>query len=377
MRPSVERALVDDPGFRATLQDALGPDYELGDLVGQGGFGRVYAAKDLRLGRRLAVKVIRPDLAGASAFVQRFRQEGVALARLRHPSIVPIYDIKEAQGLIFYTMPFIDGPTLASKLERRGALPPKVAQRVLMELCDAVAATHRAGILHRDIKPSNVILEGALEKVLLTDFGIARVVGAGYDTESGQVLGTPTYMSPEHAGGGGEVDERSDIYSLGVVGYHLLTGRPPFEGASAMAIVVQHASAMPEPIRRRYPSVPFEMADAVERALAKSPAERHQTVMDMWEQLGRATFFREVGEAAAPERPRAIGALSVACGVMALLFALGAWLSSAGFTIDIEALAVWQWVAASVGFVSLSILLSPVVRAEMRDWRPHWAFWSR
>lgn len=377
MRPSAERPLADDPGFRATLQGALGPEYELGDLVGQGGFGRVYDAKDLRLGRRLAVKVIRPDLAGASAFVQRFRQEGVALARLRHPSIVPIYDIKEAMGLIFYTMPFIDGPTLASKLERRGALPPKVAQRLLMELCDAVAATHRAGILHRDIKPSNVILEGPLEKVLLTDFGIARVVGAGYDTESGQVLGTPTYMSPEHASGGSTVDARSDIYSLGVVGYHLLTGRPPFEGPSAMAIVVQHASAMPEPIRRRHPSVPFELADAVERALCKAPDDRHQTAMDMWEQLGRATFFREAGQSLPPEPPRAVGALSVFSGTVALLLALAAWRSTVTGTIDIAWLVPWQWTVAALGCATLTVLLSPVVRTWLRDWRPRWAFWTR
>ncbi len=377
MRPSVERALIDDPGFRATLAEALGPDYELGGLVGQGGFGRVYEAKDLRLGRRLAVKVIRPDLAGASAFVQRFRQEGVALARLRHPSVVPIYDIKEANGLIFYTMPFIDGPTLAAKLERRGALPPKVAQRVLMELCDAVAATHRAGILHRDIKPSNVILEGAQEKVLLTDFGIARVVGAGYDTESGQVLGTPTYMSPEHASGGGAVDERSDIYSLGVVGYHLLTGHPPFEGETPMAVVIQHASAAPEPIRRRFPSVPYELADAVERALCKAPEDRHQSVMDMWEQLGRATFFRETGEALPPEPPRPLGVLSVVFGLLGVgCFAL-ALRAETGRPLDVTVLAPWQWIAASMGCAVLAILLSPVVRARLRDWRPRWAFWSR
>jgi len=359
------------------LAEALGPDYELGPMVGQGGFGCVYEAKDLRLGRRLAVKVIRPDLAGASAFVKRFRQEGVAMARLRHPSIVPIYDIKEAGALIFYTMPYIDGPTLAAKLERRGALPPKVAQRVLMELCDAVAATHRAGILHRDIKPSNVILEGALEKVLLMDFGVAQVTGAGYDTESGQVLGTPTYMSPEHAGGGHVVDQRSDIYSLGVVGYHLLTGRPPFSGDTPMAIVVQHMSNDPVPIRRINPSVPFEIADAVERALQKSPDDRHQSVMEMWEQLSRATFFREVDEPLPPEPPRAVGRLSALATFISLMLLGIAWASAQRLTMDPGALAPRQWIVAASGCALLAVVLSPVVRASLRDYRPRWAFWKR
>jgi serine/threonine-protein kinase len=291
--------------------------------------------------------------------------------------VIPIYDIKEAQGLIFYTMPFIDGPTLAAKLERRGALPPKVAQRVLMELCDAVAATHRAGILHRDIKPSNVILEGALEKVLLMDFGIAHVLGAGYDTESGQVLGTPTYMSPEHAGGAGMVDERSDIYSLGVVGYHLLTGRPPFEGDSPMAVVVQHLSATPVPIRKINPSVPFEIADAVERALEKKPLDRHQNVMDMWEQLGRATFFRDAGEPLPPQPPRVLGHGTALAAFVSLLLIATGWLSTRVRALDLTVLAPWQWLAAGVGAAAVAVTLSPAVQAWARDWRPSWAFWGR
>lgn len=369
--------MAGDAEFVARLEATLGPEYAIGRMIGQGGFGRVYEARDLRLGRRLAVKAIRPDLAGARAFVNRFRQEGVALARLRHPAVVPIYDIQEADGLILYTMPFIDGPTLAEKLERRGALPPKVAQRILLELCDAVAATHRAGILHRDIKPANVMLEGPMEKVLLSDFGIARLADAAEQTESGMMLGTPTYMSPEHSGGTGTIDERSDIYSLGVVGYHLLTGEPPFRGDTAMAVVLKHATEIPPSLRRRNPSIPYELADAVERALEKRPEDRHQSVMDMWEQLGRVTFFRETGDDLPPPPPRLLGRGTSVLAASAATCALTAWLSSIGWTLSSAMLRPWQWAALAGGLGLLAALVSPVTRQALRDWRPPWAFWSR
>lgn len=350
--------------FLERLAAALGRETELGPLIGQGGFGRVYAARDRRLDRRLAVKVIRPDLAGASAFVDRFRREGVALARLRHPAIVPIYDIREAEGLIFYTMPFIEGPTLAAKLDQRGPLPPKVAQRILVELCDAVAATHRAGILHRDIKPANVILEGPLEKVLLMDFGIARLVGGEEFTESGMLMGTPTYMSPEQVGGM-RVDERSDIYSLGVVGYHLLTGRPPFAGETPSEVMMQHVSSRPMSIRQINPSVPFALADAVERALEKLPEDRFESVMDMWDQAQRVTFFREVDGAPAPDVPPMAGRASAALLTLAVVAGVLAWWGATG----VLHLAWWQWAAVAGGAAVLAVAASPWLRTRVAEWR--------
>jgi eukaryotic-like serine/threonine-protein kinase len=359
--------VANDREFRERLAAVLGPDCEIGELVGQGGFGRVYAARDRRLDRRLAVKVIRPDLAGATAFLDRFRREGVALARLRHPAIVPIYDIRESEGLIVYTMPFIDGPTLAAKLDQRGPLPPRVAQRILAELCDAVAATHRAGILHRDIKPANVILEGPQEKVLLMDFGIARLAGADELTESGVLMGTPTYMSPEQVGGGPAVDERSDIYSLGVVGFHLVTGRPPFSGNTPSEVMMQHVSSAPMPVRRINPSVPLALADAIERALEKSPDDRFPSVREMFEQVQGVTFFREVGGEPVPDHPVWIGRSSAVLGAVAASALLTGWLAAAGRSAP--ALAAWQWFVVGGGSALLAAIVSPRVRLWISRWR--------
>lgn len=350
--------IPDEPAFRSRLARALGPEYDLGPIVGQGGFGRVYDGRHRRLDRRVAIKVIRPDLAGAAAFVDRFRREGVALARLRHPSIVPIFDIMERDGLIFYSMPFIDGPTLALKLDHRGPLPPKVAHRILLELCEAVAATHRAGILHRDIKPANVILEGTNEKVLLTDFGIARVAGAQDITENGVMIGTPTYMAPELIGNAAS-DARSDIYSLGVVAYHLLTGRPPFSGSTAAEVMVMHATMRPRSIRSINPSVPMALADAVDRCLEKDPADRFDSVPDLSEQLLRVTFFSELG-APAPDVPPVLGHHTYLFAVGAAVAALLAWLGAAW----IADLRPWQLWTLSAGCGLLSILASPRIRME-------------
>jgi serine/threonine-protein kinase len=307
----------EDESFRVRLTEALGDAYELLDTIGQGGFGRVYKARDTRLGRIVAIKVIRPDLAGASAFLERFRREGVALARLRHPAIVPIYDIREQDGLIYYVMPFIEGDTLRQRLEVRGRMPPKVAHRVLLELCDAIVATHRAGIVHRDIKPDNVILEGRQDKVLLMDFGIAKVVDSE-STQSGMIVGTPTYMSPEQLGDVYAVDERSDIYSLGVVAYHLLTGRPPFVGSSYGEVMRQHLTARPEPLRSLNPSVPLFLADIVEQCLEKDPLDRFESAAALWDQMQHVTFLRETAPGVADDRPM-IGRWTAVFGGLAVL----------------------------------------------------------
>lgn len=280
----------DDPEFRMRLQHAVGEDFALEEMIGQGGFGCVYRARDTRLGRIVAIKAIRPDLAGARAFLARFRKEGVALAKLRHPGIVPIYDIREGDGLIYYIMPFIVGENLRTKLER-GPVAPKEAHRILGELCDSLAASHRAGIVHRDIKPDNVILEGVLGKVLLMDFGIAKGIDDFEATGSGMLLGTPTYMSPEQASGDTQIDQRSDIYSVGVLGYHLLTGDPPFVGRTPQAVIVKHVTEEPVPVRRVNPSVPRPLADAIMRCLAKSPDDRFGSAMDLWAALQEVTFF--------------------------------------------------------------------------------------
>lgn len=338
---------AEEQDFLAQLTRALGDEYRIDRMIGQGGFGRVYAGTDVRLGRDVAIKVIRPELAGARAFVERFRKEGSALAKFRHPGIVPIYDIREHEGLIYYIMPLIDGDTLRSKLDRGRVIPPKSTQRILLELADCLGATHRAGIVHRDIKPDNVILEGLLGKTLLMDFGIAKSVSDLSTTISGIVVGTPTYMSPEQATGEGFVDHRSDIYSLGVLAYHMLTGRPPFIGASPHAVIASHVAERPLPIRRLNPSVPRAMAEAVERCLAKEPEERFQSAGEFAAAIENVTF---ASDAPIPVRPRSNLAMPFFAGV-SLEAAVYAWLASP----------IWWTVAAGAGIVA--IMLSPVARA--------------
>jgi serine/threonine protein kinase len=344
-----------DADFLTALRSALGADYKVDRMIGEGGFGRVYAATDVRLGREVAIKVIRPDLAGARAFLDRFRKEGTALAKFRHPGIVPIYDIRESGELIYYVMPLIQGDTLRAKLDQRGKLSPKETQRILIELCDCLAATHRAGIVHRDIKPDNVILEGMLGSALLMDFGIAKSVEDYTATISGMMMGTPTYMSPEQASGDEMIDHRSDIYSLGVLAYHMLTGKPPFVGRTAHQVIAAHMSDTAVPIRRLNPSVPKSLADAVERCLEKSPERRFQNAMQLSEVLQQVTFGIEAERAKHEPRNYAMpffAGLALACDVLA--------------TIGVQAVAalttrdLWYFTGA---FALLTLLTSPVARA--------------
>ena len=304
--------------YTGTLRRLLGAEYELLAPIGEGGFARVYKARDRRLDRIVAIKVIRPDMAGAAAFVESFRHEGKALAKLRHPGIVPIYDIRESEGLIYYVMPLVEGETLGQKLERLRRLPPSETQRILTELCDALGAAHRAKMVHRDIKPANVILEGNLEKALLMDFGIAKALTD--DVEEGgaePVVGTPQYMSPEQAAGWDDIDHRSDIYSLGVMAYRMLTGKLPFDGESPREILEKHVKEKPVPIRRLNMSVPKKFADAIMRCLEKDPWDRFSTTMELWSELQDVSFFPTNTEIK-PSSPRPGTSIKVVAGVVAI-----------------------------------------------------------
>jgi serine/threonine protein kinase len=348
-------AAQDDAGFLEQLKTALGSDYRIERLLGEGGFGRVYAASDVRLGRNVAIKVIRPEYAGARAFVDRFRKEGTALAKFRHPGIVPIYDIRERDGLIYYIMPLIEGDTLRTKLDARGKLSPKETQRILIELCDCLAATHRGGIIHRDIKPDNIILEGFFSSALLMDFGIAKATKSESTTDSGIAVGTPTYMSPEQASGDDSIDHRSDIYSVGVLGYHMLTGKPPFTGRTAHQVIAGHVAELPPPIRRNNPSVPKRMADAIEKCLEKRPEDRFQNAMALSEELQQVAFGIETEPVVVEPRNYAMpffAGLALATNVLA---SLGASAIAA-----LSARELWLFTA---GFAALAILTSPVGRS--------------
>jgi len=276
--------------FNDRLRQVLGAEYELLSFLGQGGFARVYKARDRRLDRIVAIKVIRPDVVGTEMFVESFRNEGVALAKLRHPAIVPIYDIRERGGLIYYIMPYVEGTTLEARLAR-GRLPPYESRRILSELTEALSAAHRASMVHLDIKPANVFLEGDHQKVLLMDFGAAMAVSEVVeDSLGGPVVGTPEYMSPEQARGLPEIDHRSDIYSVGALGYCMLMGRPPFSGRNATDILEKHVKEVPVSIRDVNPTIPKEFADAIMRCLAKDPWERFSTAKELDAALQAVTF---------------------------------------------------------------------------------------
>jgi serine/threonine protein kinase len=247
--------------------------YRLGHLLGSGGMADVYVAEQTSLGRRVAIKVLRPETLRHVGAVERFEQEARAAAALVHGNIVQIHEVACLDGIHFLAEEFVEGPSLAGWLEVRGPLDARQALAVLAQVGSALARAARQGIVHRDIKPANLLVTPAGE-VKVTDFGLARVVAEDLAlTQSGTTLGTPLYMSPEQ-GEGRAVDARSDLYSLGATVYHLLAGRPPFTGPTAVSVVMAHIREPLEPLGRLRPDLPAEVCAIVERLLAKDPAER-------------------------------------------------------------------------------------------------------
>jgi serine/threonine-protein kinase len=238
--------------------------------------GIVYRARDLRLERVVAIKLLPPQLAGASERRHRFVREARMAAQLSHPHIIPIHAVEEVGALVFFVMSYIDGETLGTRLRREGRLKPAEAARILREVAWALAYAHRQAVVHRDIKPDNILLEKGSGRALVADFGIARLVAAPREGDSGEgrLVGTPEYMSPEQALGE-PVDGRSDLYSLGVVGYYALSGRLPFAGATVTALIGQQISQTPPPFDAH--GAPPQLVSAIERCLQKNPADRFQT----------------------------------------------------------------------------------------------------
>ncbi len=256
------------------LATALADQYRIDRELGAGGMATVYLAHDLRHDRDVAIKVLHPEL-GAALGGDRFLSEIRTTAKLQHPHILPLLDSGVADGLLYYVMPYLTGETLRARLDRERQLPIEDAVRIACEVADALGAAHALGIVHRDIKPANILLQGG--HALLADFGIALAVqSAGGErlTQTGLSLGTPQYMSPEQAMGDRAIDARSDLYSLGAVAYEMLTGQPPFTGATVQAVVAQVMAALPEPPTTMRPSIPAHVETAVLRALEKLPADR-------------------------------------------------------------------------------------------------------
>ena len=260
------------------LTAALVDRYRIERELGAGGMATVYLAEDLKHHRQVAVKLLHPDLI-ASIGAERFLREIETVAGLAHPHILPLHDSGAADGLFFYVMPYVKGASLRDRLTRERQLPLEDALQIAREVADALSYAHCRGVIHRDIKPENILLQEG--HAVVVDFGIACAVAAAGGanlTATGMAVGTPAYMSPEQVAGSRDLDGRSDLYSLGCVLYEMLAGVPPFAAATAESLVFQHLTATPRRVTELRPAVPAAVAEALQRALAKTPADRGATL---------------------------------------------------------------------------------------------------
>ena len=292
----------------ASLTAALTDRYRIQREIGQGGMATVFLARDTKHDRPVALKVLRPEL-GAVLGVERFLSEIRVTANLQHPNVLPLFDSGEANGLLFYVMPFVDGESLRTRLTREKQLPIDEAVRITVALASALDYAHRNGIIHRDLKPENILMQAG--QPVIADFGIALAVrnaGGNRVTQTGLSLGTPEYMSPEQATGDREIDARTDIYSLGAVTYEMLTGEPPHTGSTAQAVIARVLTEKPRGVRVSRPNVPPYVGQAIEQALEKLPADRWETAQQFADALqGGARDAAHPGQHRGPGRANASG----------------------------------------------------------------------
>ena len=270
----------------ARLNAALEGRYAIERELGEGGMAIVYLADDLRHHRKVALKVLKLELA-ATLGADRFLQEVRVTANLQHPHILPLFDSGEADGFLYYVMPYLEGESLRERIAREGELPVGDAVRILKEVTDALAAAHTMGVVHRDVKPDNVMLSG--RHAVVTDFGVAKAVseatGRHQLTTVGVALGTPSYMAPEQAAADDNIDHRADIYAVGAMGYELLAGRPPFIGTSLQAVLTARVIEKPRELTELRSAVPPGLGAMLMRCLEKKPADRWQTAEVLLGQL--------------------------------------------------------------------------------------------
>ena len=293
LRPGEEDG-SSDPGprldFLAPSDDPhklgrLGP-YEIEEVIGHGGMGIVLKGYEPLLNRHVAVKVLAPHLATSGAARQRFAREALAAAAVVHEHVVAIHAVDSADGVPYLVMPFVPGVSLDRRINDTGPMEVLEILRIGMQISAGLAAAHAQGLVHRDVKPANILLENGVDRVMLTDFGLARAVDDASLTQSGVVAGTPQFMSPEQAKGEA-VDDRADLFSLGSVMYTMCTGRPPFRAETTLAILRRISDSSPRPIRDVNPGIPQWLVEIVEKLHEKNPADRFQTVSDVAQLLGR------------------------------------------------------------------------------------------
>ncbi|MCC7054909.1 MAG: serine/threonine protein kinase [Gemmatimonadaceae bacterium] len=346
-----------DTELLARVERALAPQYEVEGELGRGGMGIVYRARDTRLKRTVAVKLLPPELAYRTEIKSRFLREAEMAAQLAHPNIVPIYSVDEKDGLVYFIMACVDGDNLGKQMATRGPLPVADVRRIMREVAGALAFAHARKFVHRDIKPDNILIDKDDGRAIVTDFGIARAVQDGAETRltaTGIAIGTPAYMSPEQCAGEREIDGRADLYALGTLGYQMLAGRLPFEANSTPALLVKQLSEKPLPIVERRPDTPPDLAGIIMRLLEKEPSARYATADELTAALdGRiSSGYR----APAPVRPAAplvgqapqpawvYGGAGQATGAMAAAPAYGAQPSYVEATAD----EVARWYAPQV-----------------------------
>jgi len=321
----------------ARLQAALTDRYALERELGRGGMATVYLAQDLKHHRRVAIKVLRPELAAALG-PERFLREINTAARLNHPHILPLHDSGEADEFLYYVMPYVEGATLRERLAREGQLPLAESLQIAREVADALSYAHNHDVVHRDIKPENILFQAG--HAVVSDFGIARAItaaAAGTLTETGIAIGTPGYMSPEQATESERLDGRSDIYSLGCVLYEMLAGEPPYTGANVRNVIAKQLTDPVPSVRRLRDTVPPTIDGAISKSLAKAPADRFATAAQFSEVL--------MASVAAPARRRSparrvltVAGATVAMGALVLAFLR--WRAGAWSTLDPNLVAI-------------------------------------
>ena len=284
------------------LVNALAGDYTIVRELGRGGMGVVFLARDDRLDRPVALKVLPPALASDPTVRERFLREARTAAQLSHPNIVPVYSADEAAGWAYFAMAFVDGESLGERLKALGPLPADAAVRLLRDAAWALAYAHARGVVHRDVKPDNLLLERGTDRLVVTDFGIAQAPEASRLTQTGHVMGSVHFMSPEQ-GAGDALDGRSDLYSLGTVGFLLLSGRLPFDHQQSAAILVQRATRDAPSLRSVAPTVAAPIAAVIDRCLERDPSSRPPTGEALAELLVRALQDVATSDAASPSQP--------------------------------------------------------------------------